>query len=386
MDIPASAVRLARRSERMAQINHRLRWARQQVCPPQVGVVGGYHLSNLGDMALGYSVQRRVIASGLSCGLQTIYNLERWPKAKLAIVGGGAVGYGNSLSRLRKTYGCSPDRVAILGVDFNDPAGVCAHADFLRQVSFITCRSSKQAAEMGALLGRKDIRCHPDLCFSLYKETGETSPKTEEPSQILGINCLPLFFRRSGDRFLPGVDFLDEWQREEPQLVAHMERLGTLYCNLVRGICSKANQAGIRIMHIPFTPVDDVFARTVLRGLSIKFVPYTPNIEPVLTQVGRCGRFFTSRLHSMIFSIIKHCEIMPFCYASKCDRLLKDLQIKHPSITRIEDLFGNMNGLVDKVIEQPGIRFPSKVVAALRDDVATKLDYVIAQMQNRAFG
>jgi hypothetical protein len=381
MIIPESAMRLAKRSGRMAQINHRLRWARQRVCPPQVGVVGGYHLGNLGDMALGYAVQRRVIESGLSCGLQTIYNLERWPKAKVAIVGGGAVGYDDNLHRLKERYGRFPDRVAILGVDFNDPAAVLVHAEFLNQVAVITCRSSKQAAELNAILGRKDVGWHPDLCFSIYNHNAKAETEKGEPSQVLGMNCTPLFMKQSGGQFVPGSSFLAEMQREEPQLLPYMERLGALYSNLVRAVCSKANQDGIRIKHIPFAPLDDVFARTILKDFAVEFMPYTSNLASVLSQVGLCGRFFTTRFHSLVFSILKHCEITPFCYASKCDRLLADLQIEHTSIIRIQELLDGKNGLVERVLEGPGIKVPTEVVAAVCRKVTANVDSAIGQLR-----
>jgi hypothetical protein len=378
MKIARSAAATGQWNAKIAQIGHRLRWAGQRIFTPKVGVVGGYHLGNVGDMAMGYSVLRRVTARGLSCGLQTIYNLERWPKVECVIVGGGAVGYGDSFRRLSATY--NPGQVVILGVDFNEPSAVLAHAKFLNQVALITCRSARQAANLREVLGRTDIIWHPDLCFSLYDEAHESQTETSEPDRVFGVNCVPLFLKEFRGRFLPGTDYLDELRREEPHLIPHIDKLGMLYCNLVRAICHNAKRAGMRVIHIPFTPLDDVFAQTILNDLGVEFVPYTSNVMCVLSQVGQCKRFFTSRFHSLVFSILKYCHITPFCYAPKCNRLLSDLHISDPSVICLEDLILHKNGLIEQIIEGDGIHVPVDTVRVARDEVRARIDSAIDKL------
>ncbi len=375
--VPVSASVAAELGAKVAQAKHRLRWVRQKVASSAMAVVGGYHQGNLGDMALAASVARRIAGSKRSYGVQTIYNLARWPKAETAIVGGGAVGYSDCLRQLAEGYGKKPENVAILGVDFNDPGAICAYADFLKRVPIITCRSARQAANVSQLLGRNDIAWHQDLCFSLYDET-RTERKTSGSTRTLGINSVPLFLKQINGQFVTGSNHIDELQREHPDLVPQLDKLSIQYCNLVRDICRQAKRAGMRVKHIPFTPLDDMFARTVLHGLGVEFAPYTSNVSSVLSQVGRCERFFTTRFHSLVFSILNHCQAIPFCYASKCDRLLEDFGVTGPPVIRLADILDYKQGMIERILEGPGIQITREKINEAHHQVCSIIDNAIA--------
>lgn len=377
LNIPISASFAAERRAKLSQLKHRLRWGRQQISRPDVGIIGGYHHGNLGDMAMGYAVARRIASKKYSWGLQTVYNLERWPSTRAAIVGGGAVGYSACLQQLAEKYGRTPQRTAILGVDFNDPSALRPHAAFLKNVALITCRSANQATSLAEALERVDISWHPDLCFSLYDHTDEKLSSTRDSEHILGINCVPLFLKKSGRRFVPGTNYLDEMKRETSGLIRHIDKLSVLYSELVCRICAQAKRAGLRIRHIPFTPIDDMFARVALQGLGVEFLPYTSNVSTVLARVGQCHQFFTTRFHSLVFSLLKHCVVTPFCYASKCDRLLQDFGISNASIIRLPDLLEPLNAIVERVIEGQGLRVPASEIKVARDRVSQVVDTTI---------
>lgn len=374
--IPMRVSLAAERRAKLAQIQHRVRWGTQQIFRPDIGVIGGYHHGNLGDMAMGYAVACRIKAKSGACALQTIYNLDRWPAAKRAIVGGGAVGYSECLRQLAARYGDKPERVAILGVDFNDPEALARHAEFLNRVAFITCRSARQAANVAQVLGREDVLWHPDLCFSLYKPPAENAAASDE-RPTFGINCVPLFLKRSGQTFVPGTSYLNEIRRENPDLVQHIDKLGLLYSELVRSVCITAKRTGFRVLHVPFTPLDDMFARAVLSDAEVEFVPYTSSVPSVLSSIVQCRQFFTTRFHSLVLSLLKHCAIIPFCYASKCDRLLEDLGVANESVIRVTDLLHGTDAIVERVMASQGTRLSTPTIKSASDRATAAIDAAI---------
>lgn len=372
--IPKRVSLAADRRAKLAQIEHRMRWGTQQIFRPDIAVVGGYHHGNLGDMAMGYAVARRIKANSADCALQTIYNLDRWPTAKRAIVGGGAVGYSECLRQLAARYGNDPERVAILGVDFNDPEALDKHAEFLKRVAFITCRSARQASNLTRVLGRTDVTWHPDLCFSLYEPPNEDIQARNSRRPIFGINCVPLFLKKSGQRFVPGTSYMSEISRESPDLLPHIETLGLVYSELVRNVCLQAQRVGFSVLHIPFTPLDDMFARAVLTSGGITFVPYTSSVRSVLSSIAQCQQFFTTRFHSLVLSLLRRCAIIPFCYASKCDRLLEDLGIAGESVIRLTDLLQGTSAIVKRVMGGQGITLPTQALRPVSDRVTATID------------
>jgi hypothetical protein len=85
-----------------------------------IAVIGGYHGGNLGDMALGIATQKVIKRLGYKSCLKTIYSIGKlpYPKISHAILGGGAIGYEDSLSKVQKLYFNDLSKVALLGVDF----------------------------------------------------------------------------------------------------------------------------------------------------------------------------------------------------------------------------------------------------------------------------
>jgi hypothetical protein len=104
------------------QIQHVGRLIPQLIKTPKVAIIGGYHGINAGDLALGESIKQEISKRGFSSGLQTIYNIDqwKWPLTEYTIIGGGAVGYNDSMEKIYNRFKNSLSNVAILGVDFNE--------------------------------------------------------------------------------------------------------------------------------------------------------------------------------------------------------------------------------------------------------------------------
>ncbi len=332
---------------KMCQIEHRANLLRQQWRKPDLAIAGGYHFGNLGDIALGSAVKRQADKLGKNSALQTIYNLPQWPKSPSLIVGGGAVAYSEPMRLLRQTYGDRPSKVAILGVDFNEPDAIRESREFLSQVALITCRSSTQAASLRETLQREDVHWHYDLCFSYFDDP---LFRAAEREPVFGLNTVAFFLQKDKNRFRPGSQFLKEVKEFSPDLIPHLDTLGERYGALTREVVKAAQGAGFRVVHFPFTPADDVFARTVLNDLNVTFRPYSPHVRAVVPAIGRCQRFFTTRFHSLIFSLVTRTPFVAFNYATKCERLLADLDVPASAQVTVRDLFEDPAQVAQKIV------------------------------------
>jgi hypothetical protein len=377
MHIPLAPLIRTKFSEFGCRFDNRRNWLQQQLDRPQLAVGGDYHFGNLGDMALGYAVQRQAKKLNVEADLQCLYNLPVWPKASSIIVGGGAVAYGPSLECLKKVYGNHPERIAILGVDFNDTESVEHHRNFLNDIAIITCRSSNQVEKLRAMLGRADISWHQDLCFSYVDDMPAASMRRE---RIFGINTVPFMLLRSDRSFTPGASHMME-MRKYTAMLPHMEQLGKLYCDLVRKIVIEALKLNYQVVHFPFTPTDDLFARTVFRDLTVTYLPYYKQPEPLLLQMQRCERIFATRFHSLVFALLTETPFISFGYANKCVNLLSDLGLKETGIT-LPDLLGSTPAaLADKVlIHEPGSVPLCRVQQAGRE-VSLTIQQAISRLQ-----
>ena len=309
---------------RLSQFAHGRRWIAQTISRPEMAIIGGYHCGNVGDMALGETIKFHAQTAGIQADLQTIYNLSRWPVTSHGIVGGGAVAYGGPLRELQARFGKTPQRLAILGVDFNDLDAVETNASFLSQVAMITCRSSEQAQRLSGLLGRPDIAAQPDLTLA-SRWARDAAARPRSTSDAWGMSCPPLIFRHDGKRFIPDSPFIDELSTELPDIRQRLPHYAEQYVSLLRGACQRIRDLGKQVFHLPFTAADDAFAREILEGFDVTYLPFTSSPASVYRQMKRFECFVTGRFHSLAFALQSRTPCLPFCYASKSSRLLQDL-------------------------------------------------------------
>lgn len=289
-------------------------------------------------MALGETVAYHASRCGLRPGLQTVYNLSKWPSTEWGVVGGGAIAYRDPLRQLTSRFGKQPHKLAILGVDFNDVKVIEDNALFLSQVGVITCRSSKQAAHLSQFLGRPDIRSHVDLTFASLWAGNCTDLKSNRRANSWGISCPPLFFRLNGKKFVLGNIFLEEMALELPELRERLDHYADQYIQMLRTICRRVRALGHNICHLPFTPIDDLFARQILADEQVSFLPYDRRPAKVYQTLKGLECFISGRFHALAFALQTQTPCLPFCYASKSRRLLEDIGIPKTRFVGIEIL------------------------------------------------
>lgn len=368
------------RSTIECRIAHRSRLIAQALGGIDLGIAGGYHCGNLGDMALGEAVRLHGVNHFRKPGLQTIYDLHRWPRAKSLVVGGGAVAYAGPLAAIALLYRDTPERVAMFGVDFNDPEALERHKNFYSRVRWLGCRSSRQAEMLRNILPGASIDWTYDLVFSLAR-TPQARNAASIPSsrreKVFGINMVPFFVKRNGSQFVPGTNYARELQRERPDMVARVDDLAAAYPLWMRHAVQEMLNAGYRVVHFPFTPTDDSYARSCLQGLDISFRRYDHSPLPVLQALGRCRFFLSSRYHSLIFSLITATPLVAFEYASKCSRLLDDLGGGQPSRRNWNDLLGEQPPAIVEAAENvPLLPDPARL-SKISDSLIERIDSVL---------
>ena len=157
---------------KLYRLNQILRLFFQFFKKKYVDVIGGYHGVNLGDMILGYSVLDILKERGIKGSLQTIYSLDKypWPKFQYAIIGGGAIGYNDSIIKVLNRYQENLHKVALLAVDFNEQNYGESIISLMQNCAWISCRNKNQANSIETFLRDKNIVNHPDLAFSYRNE------------------------------------------------------------------------------------------------------------------------------------------------------------------------------------------------------------------------
>lgn len=329
------------------QIKHITRNVQQKITGVAVGVIGGYHGGNLGDMALGESVTTVLGESNIKTGLQTIYNLAKWPKAPYAVVGGGAVGYAGSLLKVAQRYKGSYEKVALLGVDYNEKTYTGEGLDLIKGAAYLSCRSKAQAERLMALSGRTDISHHPDIAFSLHRDycaKQRASGQYRNHKKLL-VNVIPLYGKLEDGIMVPSV----QYESERPELYKAFGQMQTSYRNYVRAVVSKAITDGFEVETIPFTPQDGTFAMHLLEGLPVKHIAYHADPLRMIRYMATAGVVLATRYHTTIFALKLGIPIYPVAYAVKNELLLQDLGINRDQFLSTADLANGREDLLPPV-------------------------------------
>ena len=287
-----------------------------------VAVIGGYHGVNLGDMILGYSVLDILKERGIKGSLQTIYTLDKypWPKFQYAIIGGGAIGYKESIIKVVNRYQGNFDKVALLGVDFNEQIYGEPFISLMQNCAWISCRNKNQATSIETLLRDKNILNHPDLAFSYRNEFCQLQRKNNK-EKILLVNIIPLYGMFINQKFVPDKSFI----RERPELYSNFNFMIINYINSIRQIINNAISEGYNVETIPFTPGDESMAKYYLKDLNIIHNRYSDNPYTMLNKIAAAEKVYATRYHATIFAFKSGAIVIPMAYAKKNEFLLTEL-------------------------------------------------------------
>jgi polysaccharide pyruvyl transferase WcaK-like protein len=323
----------------LVRLKQMYRLACQLITKNKVAIIGGYHGVNLGDMALGLSVKEILNSRGIKSGLQTIYTLDKypWPKTEYAIIGGGAIGYKDSLIRVANRFETSLNKLALLGVDYNDSNYEQSNEimNLLQNSVWLSCRNENQASTMRDLTHRQDIVYHPDLVFSYKKEYCKQQRAIKQnKKKILLINVVPLYGDFKDNLLRPNP----QYKTERPELYSNYEAMVKNYVEGVRGLIQDALSNGYEVESIPFTPGDATMAKFIAKGLDIKHNNYSDDPFKVLKKMSLAEKVFATRYHATIFGIKLGAQVMPMAYAKKNEILFKEFGFSREKFISASDL------------------------------------------------
>lgn len=320
---------------KIVQFKQMYRLASQLLVRNKVAVIGGYHGVNLGDMALGYSVLEVLKSKGIKGSLQTIYTLDKypWPLTKYAIVGGGAIGYKDSLIKVVNRYKGNFDKVALLGVDYNESNYEGNFRSLMQESAWISCRNKNQASFIENLIDRKDILSHPDLAFSYRKEFCKLQRNIKK-KKILLVNVVPLYGNIVNGKLVPA----ENYKEERPELYENYCSMVDNYISGVREIVSGAIKEGYQVESIPFTPGDESMAKLVMKDLKVTHNKYSDDPKEMLSKMGSAEKILATRYHATIFAFKLGAKVIPMAYAKKNEFLLTELGFKRENFISSSDL------------------------------------------------
>jgi len=87
---PSLSARLTRRKyQSIEKIKEKTRLFEQKMSSPEVGLIGAFHGTNIGDNSLGLSVPEIVKTNYRQVKFQNFYGINSWPVAERTICSGG---------------------------------------------------------------------------------------------------------------------------------------------------------------------------------------------------------------------------------------------------------------------------------------------------------
>jgi len=298
---------------------HILRNLLQKLTTTNVAVIGSYHGGNVGDMALGTTIQKILASQGIASDLQTLHNLEKWPKRTFAIIGGGAVGYNEALQKVYDRYVGQFDKVAFIGVDFNEKDYSETSKILLNNAAFISCRSQHQQAKLSQILNRTDIQYHPDIVFAMNMPQ-QKAGASKRPKFL--INAIPLYGFFEKGKLQPEVQF----KQEKPEIYTHFETVHTHYRKYMLDLAMRFKTQGFDVETLPFSTEDELYCEAFFQNIDfIKHNRYTSEPSKIAALVQSADTILATRYHATILGIRNRKNIFPLAYASKNEELLQKI-------------------------------------------------------------
>jgi polysaccharide pyruvyl transferase WcaK-like protein len=291
-------------------------------------LLGAFHLLNLGDLALGQAIAARLHGA---IDKAVIQDKIRYSGQSAVVIGGGSLLTPDNIGRMRSA-GIPADCVSAIGVDlwpriltdwtFRD-------LDYLRGFRRVSLRSQANfelVAQLG-IIELKRLTWSYDNAFSLFDDM-EAAPV----QGVIGVNMMPHLFTLRNREFEVGS------RLARKRFGDGADEAAEAYVALFRSLVTRQVKEGRLVVHVPFAPEDDLFARVALAGLPVRFSSYTPSVPAMINMLSRLELFFGTRYHAFVFALGLGLPFAGVAYAGKCENLMRDVWIPEHAVLTDADL------------------------------------------------
>lgn len=296
-------------------------------------LLGAYHRNNLGDLALGEAVSARLRGPFATAVIQ---DAIRYDGQAAVVIGGGSLLTPDNIGRLRRA-GIPANRVHAVGVDLWPRIRDNWHRadlDYLGEFARVALRSRANytlTASAGLVPADRLSWCY-DNAFSLLKGAAASEPV----SGTVGINMMPHLFELRHRSFVPSGNMARKRFGDRAGAAADT------YVELFRSLVARQARAGRQVTHVPFTTEDDLFARTALTGLPVRFAPYEPSVRRMIDRLRGLELFVGTRYHAFVFALGLGVPFVGIAYAGKCENLGEDVGMTAAALLTDADLAPNV--------------------------------------------
>jgi len=179
--------------------------------------------------------------------------------------------------------------------------------------------------------------------------------KDIEKKKILGISVTPVFkiYYRSKEKDFIVVNeiskHVNDWLKREPN-----------------------SEVRLFVFHGDSKDDDTSITRLLYKKLypssRIKIVPYEPNPQKMITQVGQCKYFIGMKYHSLVFAYVNRIPLLVIKYHPKCYAFAEEIGLKKNAILSLEEILdGQFGKHFNNLLE-----YPNNFIPILPVDIAKK--------------
>lgn len=319
-------------------------------------IIGAYNTGNIGDLAMGLTLKRIAKNEGMTARLDFLGATKFAPKPRLAVMGGGELGNATYYDHFRDWLDGRSDNGAIIGVNtaIDIEESPTSLIDFLRGVRFISQRTHQATRVLSDLLGRH-VFYQPDITFAMPRVFPEVLSTDSRQPGTVGISICPLYMTiHNQSRLVASTEQSALFTKYNPEFGKYLPIIGSRYAETVSALADILLSHGQRLVHIPFSPVDDLFARSIFGKKNVEFVSYRSDPLKMLRAISRCEKLYATRFHSHIFGLISRVPTVSIAYSAKCETLWADLglagttQVSRMDVARdplgTAEILGQMEG------------------------------------------
>jgi hypothetical protein len=305
--------------------------ARRRATGAQLTLIGGCHGENTGDWAMSEVLMAEARRRGIIARRLAMRDAKLLSNAPMPlIIGGGAVGTADALEPVAKAWSSLRFPVTFVGVDFAADLDEFSPEirDMCRCATSIGLRHDSQRERVENWSGNSNVYSHADIAFAL-----SSVPRRQRVDDLVAINVLPVFRSLAGRTFVAASALESMYRRQKSGLADNISTIAESYVAFMVDAVQKFINGGSEIVHLPFAPEDDAFARTILpKSERIRFISFTRDLGLLERTIARSHIFLPTRFHALVAGLRTYTSIMPIAYAGKSSELLKAFGVASDAI------------------------------------------------------